>query len=42
MSKAFSREEWGELRTQFEERRDQQLLLMETHESAGSYSCRSR
>lgn len=37
MSKAFSPMEWVELRTQFEERRDKQLLLMETHESTCYY-----
>lgn len=37
MSKAFRPKEWVELRTYFEERHDKQLLLMETHESAGNY-----
>jgi hypothetical protein len=37
MIKAFTPAEWSELRMQFDERRDKQLLLMEAHESAGSY-----
>ena len=37
MSKAFSPTEWAELRSQFEERREKQLLLVEAHESAYSY-----
>ncbi len=37
MSKAFNPEEWVQLRTDFEDLRDKQLLLMKSHESAGSY-----
>ena len=37
MSKAFSPDEWTELRVHFELRRDQQLVLMTTHESSGNY-----
>jgi hypothetical protein len=37
MSKAFNPEEWVELRTQFEERRDKQLMLMAAHESTSNY-----
>jgi hypothetical protein len=38
MSKAFTSTEWAELRTAFEERRDKQLALVQTHEVAGSYA----
>ncbi len=37
MSNAFTPEEWVRLRTDFEDRRDKQLLLMGAHESAGNY-----
>lgn len=37
MSKALTPTEWAELRTAFEERRDEQLVLVQTHEEAGSY-----
>ena len=37
MNKAFTPEDWVKLRTQYEEQRDKQLLLMKSHESAESY-----